>query len=1180
MPTWTEAQKSAIDSRGGTVLVSAAAGSGKTAVLVERIISLLTDELNPVPADRLLVVTFTKTAAAEMKERINKALRAKIREFPNNSFLRKQQMLLSQSNISTVDSFCTKLVRENFYNLDIKSDFAVVDDELGKELQAQALNRVLDEYFEEGNTFLADFFSTDKDDKRLAETIQKLYKFTSCHLFPEKWFSDIIDLYDDEKPVAETVWGKIIVDSTLEKVKYFVRLLDDTLRAAEENDVIFENRKDVILEAKDFCEFLEKRLEKGEWDEVCAALSTFSKPKKKTIRGLTEDSLKKRVDAAIDEVLKELTEKFTEYFSDNEEIIHAEIAEMKPLVLEMKYLTEKFSTAFSELKREKNVLDFTDIERMAVKLLIEKDGDGFRRTELALSLCEKFDEVMIDEYQDTNQVQDAIFWALSRDDKNRFMVGDIKQSIYGFRLAMPEIFLGYKKSFAEMKETYHEEPALINLDRNFRSTPEVIDSVNYFFRMLMMEELGGIDYKGGEELVRGREDLVPNDKNITRIDFISDKSAKSGSDEDSAPAKMKAAVAEARHIAHVIREMMDSGYTIPDKDGERPAKYSDFTILLRNVKDVVSYYTDELLANGIPVMAKTSDKFFDRPEILGFFSFLQVVDNPNRDIPLLSVMLSPVYGFTPDEIAKLRLDDRKSSLYVSLKGSGNEDFEKLLTDIEALRTAAVTMSAADFITYLFDKTGYLDIVGAMGDGDTRIANLRKLREMAASFESQGFVGVHGFVRIVNQMMENGGGPTAETKSDEGEDCVVIQTIHSSKGLQYPVCILAGSTFRFKKPSKPGDNIALNMKLGMGLKMIDSDRRIYYNTIMRQAILMENYNESLAEELRVFYVALTRAEHKLIIVNYGGDLSKSKVGSYVTAGEGLTPFAIKECKDVGEWIMLCLLKHPSAFELGKAVGFEENMLASDISPMEVNVLSGEESRLETQTDEDEAIKPDEELLSAIKESVAFEYPDEALTRIPSKATASSLAHESFVSDKLPRPAFMSESGLTATEKGTAFHEYLHYCDYQKASEDPLGELDRLAKEKFLTEEQADAIDIDMISGFFESELGKSILSADACYKEWQFSINLKASEIDAFDTDSDEEVFLQGAIDLYFEKDGKLYIVDYKTDRVKFVDELVERYTAQLAIYKKSLELITGKKVEACYLYSLRLKESALVKDLS
>ncbi len=1177
MPTWTKAQRSAIDSRGGTVLVSAAAGSGKTAVLVERIISLLTDETNPVPADRLLVVTFTKAAAAEMKERINKALRAKIREFPSNSFYRKQQMLLSQSNISTVDSFCTKLVRENFYNLDIKSDFGVVDENLGKELQNQALDAVLDEYFVDGKTFLADFFSSDKDDKKLVNAIKTLYEFTSCHLFPEKWFSDIVSLYDDEKPVAETVWGRIIMDSALEKMKYFVRLLDDNFRAAQENDAIFDKRKDILLELKDYCELIAARLESGEWDETAGALSLFSKPKKKPIRGFSDDSLKIRIDAAIDEVLDELTKKLPEIFSDSEAIIQEEIGEMKPIVLELRDLTKRFGEIFSELKREKNVLDFTDLERMAVRLLIEKDKDGYKRTELALSLCDKFDEVMIDEYQDTNQVQDAIFWALSKDDKNRFMVGDIKQSIYGFRLAMPEIFLGYKKSFKELKETYHEESALINLDRNFRSAPEVIDSVNYFFRLLMMEELGGIDYRSGEELVLGREDLVPNEKNITCVDIIADDSSGDDFEADSAPKRMKAAVTEARRIAHIIREMVDGGYTVPDKGGERPVRYSDFTILLRNAKNVVSYYTDELYANGVPVMAKTSDKFFDRPEILGFFSFLQVIDNPNRDIPLLSVMLSPVYGFTPDEIARLRLDDRKSSLYVSLKSSENADFEKLLDDIESLRTAAVTMSAADFITYLFDMTGYLDIAGAMGDGESRIANLRKLREMAASFESQGYVGVHGFVRIVSRMIENGGGPIAETKSDVNEDCVVIQTVHSSKGLQYPVCILAGSTFGFKQPT---DDVALNMKLGMGLKMIDNNRRIYYNTIMRQAILMENYNDSLAEELRIFYVALTRAEHKLIIVNYSGDLSKSKVKGYVTAGDRLTPFALKQCSNVGEWIMLCLLKHPSAHELRRAVGFEENMLASSTSPIEVNVLCGSEDRLETQKADEELALPNDELLNAIKQSVNFEYPDEALTRIPSKATASSLAHDSFVSDKLPRPAFMSESGLTATERGTAFHEYLHYCDYQKAAIDPLAELDRLTAEKFLTEEQADAIDIDMISGFFKSELGKSILSADACYKEWQFSINLKASEIDVFDTNSDEEVFLQGAVDLYFEKDGKLYIVDYKTDRVKSVDELVERYRAQLAIYKRSLELITGKKVEACYVYSLRLKESAVVKDLS
>ncbi len=1173
MPTWTDAQKNAIDSRGGTVLVSAAAGSGKTAVLVERIISLLTDETNPVAADRLLVVTFTKAAAAEMKERINKAIRTKIREFPNNGFFRTQQSLLSQANISTVDSFCTKLVRENFYNLDVKSDFGVVDENLGKELQNQALGEVLDEYFEYGNTYLADFFSSDKDDKKLESAIKTLYNFTSCHLFPDKWFSDIIDLYDEKKPVSETVWGKILIDGALEKTKYFQKLLDDTLRAAEENEKIIAKRESLIVELKDYCQKLENRLNEGKWDEISNFLSAFSKPKKPVIRGMSEDSLKKRVDAAIDEVQEELAKKLPECFSDSEEIIHAEIAEMKPLVLELRYLTQKFGEAFSALKREKNVLDFNDLERLAVNLLIEKTEDGYERSDLAVSLCEKFDEVMIDEYQDTNQVQDAIFWALSKDDKNRFMVGDIKQSIYGFRLAMPEIFLNYKKSFDEFKKTYHDEPALINLDRNFRSTPEVIDSVNYFFRMLMMEEVGGIDYKSGEELVLGRTDFTPNEKNITRVDILENDDESGDADADSPTKRMKESVAEARHIAYIIRDMMDNGYTVPDKDGERPVKYSDFTILLRNAKNVISFYTDELALNGIPTKAKTSDRFFDRPEILGFFSFLQIVDNPNRDIPLLSVMLSPVYGFTPDDVARLRLDDKKNSLYVSLRNSGNERFKSFLDDIEMYRIAAVSMSAADFITYLFDRTGYLDIVGAMGDADGKIANLRKLREMAASFESQGYVGVSGFVRIVNRMIENGGGPIAESNPNSDEDCVVIQTVHSSKGLQYPVCIVAGSTYGFKKLN---DEVALNMKLGMGLKMIDKNRKIYYNTIMREAILRENYNDSLAEELRIFYVALTRAEYKLIIVDYEGDLSKSKVKSYVTDGNGLTPFALKQCAKVGDWITLCLLKHPSAFSLRKAMDFEENMLAENTSPMDINVVSCESERLITHNADEEKVKPNEELLSLINQATEYEYSDEKLTKIPSKATASQLAHDSFVLKTLPRPAFMSEKGLTATERGTAFHEYLHYCDFKKAAADPLAELDRLLEEKFITEEQADAIDVGMIGKFFESELGKNILTADATHKEWQFGISLKASEIEAFDTDSDEDVYLQGAIDLYFEKAGELYIVDYKTDRVKTVGELSERYSTQLDIYKKALELITGKEVRACYLYSLRLGEAVTI----
>lgn len=1165
MPTWTKAQQNAIDSRGGTVLVSAAAGSGKTAVLVERIITLLTDENNPVSADRLLVVTFTKAAAAEMKERTEKALRAKIKENPTNSFYRKQLMLLPQSNISTVDSYCQKLVRENFYNLDIKSDFGMIDEQLSEELKNQAIEEAVEEYIAQGDTFLADYFSSDKDNKDLINTVKKLENFTSCHLFPDKWFEDIYNLYDETLPVSETIWGKILIQNAKEEAEYNIEIIEDTLRSALENEKIYKAREATLLSIRDYFELFIKRLNENDWNSISQYLSAFSPASKIRLVGYNEDSLKKRIDSVIEDA-KNVVEKLKENFSLSEDLVKEDIKAMKPIITEFSKLVKRYSEKFSALKREKNALDFNDVERLSVKLLIQKTEDGFEKTELAGSLSEKYDEVMIDEYQDTNQIQDAIFWALSKDDKNRFMVGDVKQSIYSFRQAMPEIFLGYKQKFKEFTTAYHEEPALINLDRNFRSSPEVIDSVNYFFRMLMLEEVGGIDYSGGEELVQGREDFTPNEKNETRIDYLY-------SNDENSDGK----VIEARHIAYIIRDMIDSGYTIPDKNGERPVTYSDFAIFLRDFSTIAGVYIKELSANGIPlVITKPTGKFFELPEILSFMSLLRVIDNPNQDIPLLSVMMSAVYGFTPDELAELRINDRNNSIYVAIKNSGEEKYEKLLNDIERFRITAVSMSAADFISFLFEETGYLDIARVIGDGENAVANLRQLREYAAKFEANGYVGVSGFIRIVNRMIENGIDPKTNPNSTGVGDCVTLQTIHASKGLQYPVCILANVGKRFKVND---GSVNLNMNCGMGVKLRNPALRTSYSTMIQSAIKIENKNNDYAEHLRVLYVALTRAEQKLIVVNFVKKFESEKAKNYVRSGDKLTPFAVKHGNSYGDWIEMCLLKHPAAFELRQALGFEDDgVLVTDAPNMQINVLEAEELPLKVDEESDEKPEPDKELLEQIDNAVKFEYSDEKLTKIPSKATASALAHDGAHYTVLPRPAFMSEKGLTATERGTAFHEYLHYCDFKNASSDPLGELDRLVSEKFITEEQANAVDVDMINKFFTSPLGKMILSADEVHKEWQFSVNLKASEIESFETNSDEEVFLQGAIDLYFEKDGKLYIVDYKTDRAKEVSELVERYSVQLGIYKRALELITGKSVQDCYVYSLRLGEAGVVRN--
>ncbi len=1160
MAKWTQSQLDAINAAGGTVLVSAAAGSGKTSVLVERIISKLTDETKPLSADRLLVVTFTKAAAAEMRGRIEEAVLKAIKERPDDLRLRKQQLLLAKADICTVDSYCSRISREFFYQLGIRSDFRIMDDKQKEDLQQQAMEEALAILFEDPQPALAGVFSSERSDKGLSDAAMTLYNFTRSHLFPDKWLRETAEGYNisEDTKVFDTKWGEAVYDYAMENLKASAQLLRDSIDLVREDPTLFDKLAPAFTEDLAMVMRLIESLDSKNWNTFSDKISAVAFGRFPTVKGYKDDPLKNRVQSIRDSIKKTLAE-LSLMFDKDEDSVREDILRMYPLTQSLVELVQNFTAAYDRLKIEKNVADYSDIEHWAVELFIREEDGSIVYTDIARQVSERYDEIMIDEYQDTNEVQDYIFKAISHDDSNRFMVGDVKQSIYSFRQAMPDIFINYKNSFNKYDRDEKSFPASISLDRNFRSRPEVIDSVNYVFGMLMSPEMGGINYEDGESLVAGF-DYKGKTGCETVVDFIS-------KDTDTATEE-----AEAAHIADVIHELMDSGYTVTGKDGEeRPLAYSDIAILMRSSNKYAFNYADELAKRGVPAWAAVTGGFFSAPEVQSVMAFLQVIDNPNQDIPLLSVLMGPFYGFTADDLASVRLKDRQNSIYVSIINSHDERFDKALRELEEYRLLAATMPSDTFISYLYRRTGCLDMARAMAGGESRVANLRRLRQYAGDYEQAGYVGVSGFVRFMEKLRLSKSDLEAANVISENADVVRIMSIHKSRGLEFPVCIIAGCGRRFV--GERGD-VALNSKLGFGVKLRDDRTGVKYPNIVRDSVILENEKNSASEELRIFYVAMTRAREKLIFVStvQNPDKAMTKLCSMIGEGDKLPAFAVRSVSSIAQWLMYCALRHPSADNIRDRIGVDSTVISrNSFTPWNVRII---ESLPEDARDREEEItepEVDETLLASLKEKLAFRYPYEGINRIPAKVTASALAgeEESLI---LPRPSFMSGMGLTPAERGTALHAYMQFCDFEKAAADPEAELHRLVDNGYITPDQGKAVSLRGVRSFLDSRLGQRIRCSGTVFKEQRFTVNIPAYMLPDAPSEElgDTQVILQGAIDCWFEEDGKLYIIDFKTDAVKEMKELADRYTLQLLLYRKALEELIDKPVGGCYIYSLRL----------
>lgn len=1168
---WTDSQRDAIEARGGTLLVSAAAGSGKTAVLVQRVIKRITDDKNPTDADRLLVVTFTKAAAAEMRVRIAAQISKLLEKDPFSVSLQRQQILLTRAHICTIDSFCNDIVKENFYKLGISPDFRILDESEMTILRADAVSQVMEEFYAENDSIFYSFvevFASGKNDDRIAQIINKLYDFVRSHPFPKRWLEEKEKMYELPAPVSQTAWAKTIFSFTADAVDYCISITENAVALMKSDPAIADAYSDAYSSDLAGLESLKEAARSCDWDRTAFQANNFSYQKLKPLRGYGDDPLKSRVSAARKEV-KDTVSHIAGLFCATQEQCGEDIARLAPIVKKLFEAVLRFSEILDKMKAERRAADFSDLEHWTLKLLVKDTENGFERTEYAKELSLTFDEIMVDEYQDTNEAQEMIFRAVSQNEANLFFVGDVKQSIYRFRQAMPQIFLRRRAECREYDRNSGNFPACVVLDKNFRSSRGVTGVVNFVFRQLMSKQTGELDYTKAEELVPAA-DYPPCPEPAAKLDII---------DLSNCDDEIDMIQAESRHIAELIHKMVKNKYMITDHGVQRPVVYRDFCILLRSANQYAHEYARELTALAIPAWADTAGGFFAAYEVGIAISLLNVIDNPMQDIPLLSVMMSPIYGFTPDDTADIRLNSRSGRLYPALRRaaeSGNSRAAEFLNETECYRTLAATMPTDRLIRMVYEKTGLLDLVQAMPNGELRLANLRLLLEYAKKYEASGYGGLSGFLRFIERLRKNNADLSSAASISEAANVVKIMSVHHSKGLEFPVCIIAGCARAFHKER---DDTLLHPELGLGVKLKDPETGSRFTTMPREAVALELERDEMSEELRILYVAMTRAKEKLIMVTTLKKAEKTIGGlaSHLSDEKRIQPYAVRGASSISDWLLLCALRHPDGKVLRDMVGAPPEIVVGAEEPWSISVVYPPKDEEKEQAEKEiPAAQPNPELLDLILSNINYKYPYAGLNGVCAKVAASDLAAREFSARyaAVSRPAFLSETGLTSAERGTALHDYMQFADYQTAVKKPCEELERLVREGYLTAQQGKTVDIAGVEAFFQSGIGRRILKSKHMEREYRFAIEIPAEkvkpELKSTADLKEETVVLQGAVDCAFEESGKLIIVDYKTDRTKKPAELWDRYREQLSLYKLALQKYTGIQVGECLLYSFAL----------
>ena len=1160
----TEMQQKAIKTR-GNVLVSAAAGSGKTAVLVERVIDMLTDKTSPVSADKLLIVTFTNAAAAEMRNRIEKRIYEEIQKNPDDQSLQRQKYLLQNADICTIDSFCIKLVRENFEKCGIEPDFKISDGSG----QAATCNRVMSdliaEYLEQPSKEferLLELTNCEYDEKNLTELINRIYLYSQQLPFPKNFINGLLKPY--EQPFDKgNIWYDMAFDIAEKRVHTLILCTQKMIESAA---YVNKNTEKYIAYAqvvKEIVDNTNQILETKEWNSFSQYLNfvTFDRMpscEKDDING----NIFKENQKNIKSIISELTELF---YAPREEIqgdIQKNLGAVKLLAELITKYTERLFDAFCE----ENAFTFYNMEQLALNLLCEYKDDKVVVRDEARELCKRYDEVLVDEFQDVNDLQDTLFNVLSNNEEKLFVVGDVKQSIYGFRGSNPDNFLNKKNRYISIENAAENESKKIILSDNFRSRSGVCNAVNFLFSQLLAGQCGSIVYNDDERLNAGG--TFPKSNATEAEILVVDKY-----DDDSDDSLLET---EAQKIAEYIISVMNEGAVITDGDSLRKASYSDFAILLNAVKDKATVIAEALKNYGIPVTLG-SDSFLESTEISAVMSLLQVIDNPRCDVELLSTMMSPIFSFNAEEMAKIRANQKYGPLYsavVSFSKTGDKKTADFIESMASLRRDAAVMSVSRLISKLIHSTDLLNIMSALPGGKMRRDNLFALINYAQSFESRADSGIYGFIKYMKSLPEN----SFKVVSDSGENSVKIMSMHNSKGLQFPVCIVANLSSQINNADSIS-RVLFSEKGGIAFKYYDEECG-YDIEMLGHAVMADSAKvKTVEEKLRLLYVAATRAIDRLCLVCSAQNLDDKLAKLSAELSDNMPHISqefLEKGRNMGDWILSCALIHPNGDVLRRYADVNPPLMQSDaeIKITIANSTNSEQKAVEQiETEETDC---NLQFAQKIKENADFVYPYEPLRYLQAKASVSRLVH-SAENDRFAfceKPAFMLGDKLSGAARGTAMHHIMQFINLAPQVDVEM-EIERLIEWKFITEQEEASADITAIKFFFNSDTYRRIMASDDVRREMRFLSEIPARRIDpTFQIDvPDADIIVQGAIDLCFEETDGIVVLDFKTDRVDNMKELVSTYGEQLKIYSTAAEKIFEKPVKERMIYSFYLNQS-------
>lgn len=1257
--SWTTEQQQVIDLRNRNILVSAAAGSGKTAVLVERIVKIITDKNHPVDIDHLLIVTFTNAAAAEMRERIGNAIEKALDEQPGNEHLLRQLTLIHNAQITTIDSFCLYVVRNHFHEIDLEPNFRIGDEGELKLLREDVLGRVLEQNYEEPSEAFSDFvegYASGRTDAALNEMILQLYEFSRSYPWPEKWLDSFVGIYriENREELDRAEWLAPLTENICFVLKDCEQLLKQALAVTQQDDGPDMYEKAVRSDLEKY-ESLSKLTS---FCELSVALSDIKYDRLASSRGFEGDPDKLELVKSLREQAKDVVKKLCkQYFFCSPEMMIEQLERTEPMLEEVVRLTKQFADEFAAAKRRKNLVDFHDVEHFALQILVDEETEKAKKT--AEEFRDTFEEIMIDEYQDSNEVQETLLRSISREERgenNIFMVGDVKQSIYRFRLARPELFMKKYDSYSLEESTTQR----IDLHKNFRSREEVLTCTNDIFYKIMARSLGNVEYDAEAALYPGASYPVS-------ADFIPEILLADSNDElleDTELTDKK--TLEAKIVAEEIKHLMKTQPVTDKAAGTlRAARYSDIVILLRSLSGWADSLVEVLNGNGIPAHTVSSTGYFSTVEVQTVLSMLRLLDNPRQDIPMAAVLRSPMAGLTDEELAVLRLEDGSVPFHEAVlelaEGLYEEDGQKEISDSEAdrkqgrnadektenhieitahrkllkfykkykqLRQLVPDTPIHELIEIILRETGYGHYVAAMPAGNRRTANLNMLLEKAAAYEKTSYKGLFHFVRYIDELQKYDVDFGEADMVGENEDVVRIMSIHKSKGLEFPIVIVSGMGKNFNKQDTRS-KMVLHPELGIGLDYMDGKKRIKSPTIAKKAIAKQIDLENLGEELRVLYVALTRAKEKLILTGTLKDAAeklefyRQQANLSKAADRPLSYLTREGASGYLDWILPAVLSYGDKYPV-------RIVEAAEL------VLDEVENQLEQNEDLTERIEEieaaDTQLVGQLKQRFSQRYPYQVDVLRKNKYSVSELKHramrERFEAEQEETvPAFLEEpvtptiplfiqreesveqeTANRGALRGTAVHRVMECYDF--ASEKSVQEqMEAMEKEEKITADMRALVKEQTVADFVSSETGKRMALAQrggALYREKPFVMGFTEEELENYGfgagaqmieneaqtENAQQEIMsenvsqenhmheedltlIQGIIDVFWIEDDGITVLDYKTDRVDTAQELIDRYATQLKLYADALERVfaTRKlKVKEILIYSFRLEK--------